>query len=188
MSDLPSIPMLITNELVEVLAGHGIDPHDYRPAYDGKSVGLDLYNIGPTIYIPPGTTNFREDWAFGDPEPDEKVVKDQFGKIFKQRISTGLLLALPNHWAGIIQERGSITKHPLKIRAGVVDPEYTGQVFVNCVNLSSHPWEIEHGSKLPFQLVVLQANTNFAPVTQEEYESLTEGSTRKGGMIGSSDA
>lgn len=186
MTFLPDIPITISNDLAKVLRSHNIEPQDYQPAYNSMSVGLDLYNAGPTLHIPPGLTNYKRD-EFFDAPADQELANSQFKNIFKTLIATGLFLDLPKGWAGIIQERGSITKYPLKIRAGVIDPDYTGQVYVNCVNLASHPCEILHGSKLPFQVVVLQANTNFRSVTQEEYASLTEGSTRKQGMIGSSD-
>ena len=94
---------------------------------------------------------------------------------------------MPAGWVALIQERGSITKTPLKVRAGVIDPSYTGEVFVNCVNLSTKPWEIPQASKLPFQLVIVRASTNFKHVSPEEYSELTQSSTRKHGMIGSSD-
>jgi dUTPase len=178
--------MLINDNLVKVLSIHQIQTQDYKPAYNGTSVGLDLYNVGPTLYIPPSTNNFKEDLVFSEPASEE-VVQKQFKKIFKTLIPSGLHLSVPNGWAAIIQERGSITKTPLRLRAGVIDPDYTGEVFVNCVNLSAHPWEIPHGSKLPFQIVVVRANTHFSHVTLDEYQELTQGSTRKQGMVGSSD-
>jgi dUTP pyrophosphatase len=180
----PSVPMLIGNELAEVLRRHHIKA--YLPAYGGESAGLDLYNVGPDTHILPTSVDHTKDWAF-DGDADTDLSTQQFKKIFKTLLPTGLFLAIPRGWVGLIQERGSITKHPLKIRAGVIDPNYTGEVFVNCVNLSTHPWQIKHGDKLPFQLVIVQANTQFQPVTKEDYLSLTSGSSRKEGMIGSSD-
>lgn len=184
---IPEIKMYVSPKLRKVLRSHDIDPQTYQPAYSGRSVGLDLYNAGPTIIVPPGVMNYKKDQIFQDEEPSESIIDQQFRNIFHRLIPTGLRISLPIGWAGIIKERGSIIKHPLKIRAGVIDPDYTGEVFVNCVNLSAHPWEIDHGTKLPFQLVVLQANTNFTPVSLDDYEVHTKDSTRKEGMIGSSD-
>lgn len=187
MSKLPTIPILITKNLEKVLTQHNIAPKEYQPAYNGTSVGLDLYNTGPTIRIPPGVIDYKKDLLFEQNSPSDDIIKDQFDTVFKQLIPTGVCLALPPHWTGVISERGSIIKTPLKVRAGIIDPGYTDECFVNCVNLSLHPYEIKHGAKLPFQLVVLQANSQYEPVTVDEYRDLVEGSTRKGGKIGSSD-
>ena len=186
MTTTSTVPILLTPNLVKALRIDGIDPANYKPAYDGTSIGLDLYNTGPDQHIPPTTINIDGDWAFGE-EAEEEIVQQQFKKTFKKLIPTGLHISLPLGWVAIIQERGSITKTPLKVRAGVIDPGYTGEVFVNCVNLSIKPWAIPQGGKLPFQLVVLRANTNFQHVSPDEYQELTQSSTRKHGMVGSSD-
>lgn len=186
MTTTPIVPILLTDNLVKALAIDGIDPAEYRPSYDGTSIGLDLYNVGPDQHIPPTTIDISHDWAFGE-DAREEIVKEQFDKTFKKLIPTGLKISLPPGWVALIQERGSITKTPLKLRAGVIDPGYTGEVFVNCVNLSVKPWEITQGEKLPFQLIVLRANTNFKHIGLDEYLELTQNSTRKHRMIGSSD-
>lgn len=190
-----------TTILNDILTSNNILPAEYRPAYDGKSIGLDLYNAGPDITILPAGVDMRIDplsqTVFAhlidvDLESDilERSKARQVKHIkntYKKLIPTGVRLALPNEWVALIQERGSITKTPLKVRAGVIDPDYTGEVFVNCVNLSGTPYEIASGAKLPFQIIVLQASVAYNHVTESEYETLTTNSTRGAGMIGSSD-
>lgn len=167
-------PVCLDKDLIKVLSHHGIEPLDYGPAY-GVSAGLDLFNVGPDIEIQPTKASESSEWP--------KFYDKQLYKIL---IDTGLRLALPSGWAGFVEERGSITKTPLKVRAGIIDPGYTGRVFINCVNLDTQPWLIRHGEKLPFQLVV-KPFASFTTISTEMYESLTKDSTRGEGKIGSSD-
>jgi dUTPase len=175
-----AIAMMFEQELLDILEANNIDALTYGPAY-GESVGLDLYNAGSDIEVQPlqGLENSFMNGLFRGVKLNKEL--------YKILIDTGLRIALPKGWAAFIEERGSITKTPLKVRAGVIDPGYTGRVFVNCVNLDTQPWLIKHGEKLPFQLVVKQCNTRFTYVDELTYESITKGSTRKEGKIGSSD-
>jgi dUTPase len=175
-----TIHLSLSQELKAILRANGIDPETYRPAYSGTSIGLDLFNVGPDIDLDSCTTPYIDSSCASN-------TTRVFKQLFKTLISTGLRIHLPPQWVATIQERGSVTKTPLKVRAGIIDPGYSGEIFANCVNLSFCPYTIQHGAKLPFQLVVVQANTNFCHVTPSEYERLTASSTRKEGKIGSSD-
>ena len=93
----------------------------YAPAYSGESAGLDLYNSGPSVTIKPVS-----DFSY-----QNKIL-----------IPTGLRVIVPEGYVALIQERGSITKTPLKVRAGVIDRGYTGEIFVNAVNVSQNEFTI----------------------------------------------
>ena len=153
-----------TNEkLKQVLVDKNIDK--YTPAYSGESVGLDLYST-KRVQIDPATTHEGEKGA---------------------TIPTGLHIALPNSHAGLILERGSVTKTPLKIRAGVIDPGYTGEIFINAVNVSDTSYIIREGDKLPFQIVVVKCDHDFQVIEESEYLEITKSSLRQSGQVGSSD-
>ena len=138
----------------------------YAPAYSGESAGLDLYNSGPSVTIKP--------------------VKD-FTYQNKVLIPTGLRIIVPEGYVALIQERGSITKTPLKVRAGVIDRGYTGEIFVNAVNVSQNEYTLQQHQKLPFQLVVVKCDNHFQEIKKEEYLNLTSENLRKDGIVGSSD-
>ena len=160
----------LTSELRKILKDNNINPNeDYVPAYNGESAGLDLYNTSNKDYhISPSS-------------------QKTFLKKEKLLIPTGLKVKIPKGYVGIIQERGSITKTTLKVRAGVIDSGYTGEIFVNCVNIGDSSSTIYKNSKLPFQLVVLKCDNEYKVVDEQEYLSLTEQSSRKEGQVGSSD-
>lgn len=168
----PFTILCLSNELKKILEENNIK--NYSPAYGGESVGLDLYNTGEDVhYLSSGTLHHNTDYS------NEKK--------FKQFIHTGLRVAIPKGFCGLILERGSITKTALKIRAGVIDPGYTGEILINAINLSSYEFTIKHGAKTPFQLIIVPANINFKTVSIAEYTEATQNSKRNEGRIGSSD-
>lgn len=137
---------------------------DYVPAYEGESAGLDLYNSGEDTTIMPSLTNMKG-----------------------AMISTGLHVFTPKGYVTLIKERGSVTKTPLKYRAGVVDEGYTGEIFVNLVNISNEEYTIKKGQKLPVQIVVVKCDNQYSEIDKEEYLNLSQLSQRKCGKVGSSD-
>lgn len=156
----------LSEELKNVLTHNDIDPDTgYCPAYKGESAGLDLFNCNDDIVVKPQTGDYND----------------------RVLISTGLRLIVPQGYVALVQERGSITKTPLKVRAGVIDSGYTGEVFVNCINTSSQEYTIEKYSKLPFQIVIVKCDNEFDVISQEEYINLSQSSRRGDGKIGSSD-
>ena len=102
-------------------------------------------------------------------------------------ISTGLHVFTPRGYVTLVKERGSITKTPLKYRAGVVDEGYTGEIFVNLVNIGNEEYTIESGQKLPVQIVVVKCDNEYSEMSEEEYLTLSRLSKRKEGKVGSSD-
>ncbi len=165
------IPFTITQELVDILKSYSVDPQDYKPAYGGESAGLDLYNVGPDIQIPSnlGGSNISDD------------------DIWKTFIPTGVKIALPRNSVALLQERGSITKTPFILRAGVIDPGYTGEIFVNMVNISPTHMLIKSGDKLPVQLVVTPFFSGFELINGETYSQMTQSAYRNNASLGSSD-
>jgi dUTPase len=163
-----TIPMTLSPALIEVLATHNIKPEDYKPAYGGESVGLDLFYTGDkTITI---------------------LGQDHYDKItsaspIKPLIPTGVRMALPKGYVCFVCDRGSISKTSLIRRAGVVDPGYTGEIFVNLFGHGT----INPGDKLPAQLVVIKAETDYNTVSLEDFEKLTADSQRGDGKTGSTD-
>jgi len=131
-------------------------------AYNGESAGIDLYNASDSARL---------------------VTKEDM----KVLIPTGIKLALYPGQVALIMERGSITRTPLKVRAGVIDPGYTGEIFVNCVNISDQIYVIEPWQKLPFQMVVTNYYHSITQMSEEDFQSYVSSSSRKEGLIGSSD-
>lgn len=160
------INFTITKALHQTLESNNIKADDYAPAYTGESAGLDLYNTGEHIHIYPSSASY-----------DDTV-----------QIATGIKINVPKGYVGLIKERGSISKTPLKVRAGVVDSGYTGEVFVNCVNIGQRVYTIYKDNKLPFQIIIVKCDNEFKIVDNKEFDSIVKSSKRKSGKIGSSDS
>jgi len=160
------INICLMEELKDALQVNHIDEKDYIPAYGGESAGLDLYNADGKVTLMPHNTLHKNDITL---------------------VKTGLKLSVPKGWVALIQERGSIVKTPLKVRAGVIDSGYTGEVFVNLVNVGSEEYTIGAYEKLPVQIVVVKCDNEFCVVNEKEYASLTQTSERGEGQVGSSD-
>lgn len=167
---MTAIKIKLTKNLIEKLSAQGIDPfEDYKPAYGGESVGLDLYYAGNTTLTLEGRydrTNNQND---------------------KVLIPTGVHIALPLGYVALVKDRGSISKTNLVRRAGVVDPGYTGEIFVNLAVLNGEKCIIKPGDKLPVQLVVVKAETNYEVVDDDTFSKLTSDASRGDGKVGSSD-
>lgn len=179
------IPFTITDELRSVLHEHGIQPDEYKPAYGGESVGLDLYYTGKEEFGIQGAKAFRQLTDEEIKELDKEDEKD--GGVYVQElkplIPTGLKVALPLGYVAFIKDRGSISKTDYIRRAGVIDPGYTDEIFVNMWGAGI----LKCGDKLPVQLVVIKAETGFTYVDEESYEVLTDKAKRGEGKTGSSD-
>ena len=160
------VNICLMESLKFALEVNNINVKDYIPAYNGESAGLDLFNAGERVTI----------------LPQSVVPKNN-----KLLIGTGLKIKVPKGYVALVQERGSITKSPLKVRAGVIDSGYTGEVFVNLINTGSEEYTIDSNIKLPVQVVVVKCDNEFEVVSEEEYLNLSRDSSRKEGKVGSSD-
>lgn len=173
----------LSEDLRFILNEKGIDPSEYKPAYGGESAGLDLYYTGKNEVVIDNTSLYEM----------------SIGSKNKVLLPTGVHTALETDMVALILERGSISKSTLVKRAGVVDAGYTGEIFVNLVDIGTpmlagenkvihtSKTKIKPGDKLPVQLVVVPVNNNYNVVSDEEYESLIASASRKEGSVGSSD-
>jgi dUTPase len=163
-----NVRFTLTQAAIDTFKKLKIDPRDYCPAYDGESAGLDLYNMGPEVQI-----HGRTNWSI----LEEKSVL----------VPVGIRVFLPKNFVGLIRERGCISRSGMTYRGGVIDPGYTGEIFINIINLGERETVIPTGSKLPLQLIVVPCLQNFQLVSEPEYNELTEYSKRATGCLGSSD-
>lgn len=160
------VDVFLMDNLKFALEVNKINVKDYVPAYFGESAGLDLFNAGDKVTILP---------------------QSDLPKNNKLLIGTGLKMRVPKGYVALVQERGSIIKTPLKVRAGVIDSGYTGEVFINLINTGVEEYTLDSNIKLPVQVVVVKCDNEFNVINEEEYNNTTIPSKRKKGKIGSSD-
>ena len=74
-------------------------------------------------------------------------------------VGTGIALGLPIGVYGRVAPRsGLAVKHGIHVGAGVIDPDYTGEVKVLLFNHGSHDFEIKKGDRIA-QLVLERCET-----------------------------
>lgn len=72
----------------------------------------------------------------------------------RQTVKTGIALAIPTGYVGLIWDKSSIPhKWGVKTMGGVIDASYRGEVGVIMVNLSQEPYIVEKGAKISQLLI-----------------------------------
>ena len=103
------------------------------------SVGYDLYSLNDLII-----------------QPNSRDI-----------VSTGVCATIPLGCYGRIAPRSGLTvKYGIHVGAGVIDPDYTGELKVCLFNLGSVPFEIKQGERIA-QLILEKCST---PLIQEVNE------------------
>lgn len=73
----------------------------------------------------------------------------------KELILTGLKVAIPAGYVGIIKSRSGLSvKHNLEVGAGVIDSGYTGEVRVVLRNLGNEIYCVKSGDKIAQMIIV----------------------------------
>jgi dUTP pyrophosphatase len=94
-----------------------------------------------------------------------------------EAIPTGIKVAVPEGYAGLIWDKSGVSLRGVHRLAGVIDSGYRGEVKVVMVNLSGEPFTIEKGMKIAQMLVQPVANVDVI-----EVEDLAETSRGEGGF------
>ena len=99
----------------------------------------------------------------------------------RKLIGTGLKMQFPKHVYGRIAPRSGLAyKHGIDTLAGVIDPDYRGEVKVLLLNTSDRDFEILVGDRIA-QLIFEQ----FSVPQFQERDTFTEETTRGEGGFGS---
>lgn len=81
-------------------------------------------------------------------------------------LSTGIAMAIPPHYFGLIADRSSHAKKGLKVFGGIIDPGYRGEIKVVLWNLSNSDVSLQAGDRIA-QLLLMPVMT---PVVKEVRE------------------
>lgn len=89
----------------------------------------------------------------------------------RELVRTGLKIAIPSGYAGLIWDKSGIARDGLHTIAGVIDSGYRGEVLVNIINLSEDIYHIAPGQKIA-QLLIQKVET--PPVWEEKIDETTD--------------
>jgi dUTP pyrophosphatase len=73
-------------------------------------------------------------------------------------IKTGIALAIPQGFVGLVADRSSLAKRGLKTAGGVIDAGYRGEIHIVMWNVSKEVFELKKGERLA-QLMVIPIAT-----------------------------
>lgn len=96
------------------------------------------------------------------------------------RIQTGVAMAIPQGFVGLICDRSSLGAKGIRTLGGVVDAGYRGEVQVILINLRKEPIQLAKGDKIA-QMLVLPVSL----CAVEDRASLDENTSRSSGGFGS---
>jgi len=114
------------------------------------------------------------DAAFDLRSSEQKILKA--GE--KQIVKTGLSMAIPPGFAGLIWDRsGLAAKRSLHVMAGVTDSGYRGEVGVVMINLSKEEFTVERNDRIAQMLIQPVQIPNIV-----EVDELDETSRNSGGF------
>jgi dUTP pyrophosphatase len=88
-------------------------------------------------------------------------------------ISTGIQVAIPDGYVGMIWDKSGISLQNIHRLAGVVDSGYRGEVKVVMTNLSTEAFSIEKGMKIAQMLI--QPVSKVKVVDSEELDDTSRG-------------
>lgn len=95
-------------------------------------------------------------------------------------IKTGIKIAIPEGFAGLIWDKGGVAKDGIHTIAGVIDSGFRGELAVILVNLSDKIYNISSGQKVA-QLLIQKIES--LEIIEEEIDDKTD---RSKGRFGSS--
>lgn len=88
-------------------------------------------------------------------------------------VSTGLKVAIPGGYVGLIRDRSSMAVKRVYSHAGVIDAGYRGEVKIVLSNHGSEGYQIEQGAKIA-QMIVVPCLDGLIEVLAEEKLGSTE--------------
>jgi dTMP kinase len=66
----------------------------------------------------------------------------------RHMIETGIRMAIPHGFAGLIWDKSSISSHGIKTLGGVIDSGFRGEIKVGLINLSHEIYRLQAGQKI----------------------------------------
>lgn len=119
---------------------------------------LYLARLTSTAHLP---VRASADAAGLDLYADETVTIAEYHRAW---VSTGIAIALDPYHVGQVWPRSGLAGHGLDTSAGVIDPDYRGEVKVLLLNLTPHRQTVHAGDRIAQLLILPTARPNLTEV------------------------
>lgn len=100
----------------------------------------------------------------------------------KVNVKTGIIMEIPDGYAGLIWDKGGTANKSIHTLAGVIDAGYRGEVIVLLFNLSNQLYKIKKGQKIAQMLIQKIARPEIKEVSNDNE---IQNSSRGDGKFGS---
>jgi len=90
----------------------------------------------------------------------------ELGPFESKAVQTGIKVAIPEGYAGLIWDKSGISLQSIHRLAGVIDSGYRGEVKVVLINLGKETFKIEKGMKIAQLLIQPVAATDVVEVSR----------------------
>ena len=116
-------------------------------------INLKFVKLSSNIKTPSKSTKFAVGLDIHSPATYIISAKDQ------AIIPTGLRIQIPpGHYGHLCSKSGLAMQHHVHVRAGIIDPDYTGEVKVLLLNLGHKPFQVSSGDAIA-QLILEKVST-----------------------------
>lgn len=134
---------------------------------------IEIQKLNSSVQIPTKAHSYDAGWDIYAAE--DMVIGD--GETVK--IKTGIAMAIPQGWFGLICDRSSMGSKGIKVMGGVVDSAYRGEVLVclcntKCLDIYSknheglyredHPYTVKKGDKIAQMVFLPVPEVSMIPV------------------------
>jgi dUTP pyrophosphatase len=82
-------------------------------------------------------------------------------------VATGVAFQVPlGHYGRLASRSGLAISHQIHVAAGVIDPDYTGEIQILLLNLGDHPFDVIRGARVA--QIIFEQLTLFQPVQRSK--------------------
>jgi len=167
-----AVSWLVWQALAPLLGRQIVNPAN--PETASQPLSLKIERLTPTAKLPSRSYSGDAGLDLYADQPHDLLPGE------KKIIETGLKIALPKGYAGLVWDKSGVATQGIHTLAGVIDENFRGPLAVILINLSQSIYRIESGQKVA-QLLVQKVEV---PAVIEE--RLTDQTERTEGRFGSS--
>jgi dUTP pyrophosphatase len=121
---------------------------------------LDILRVSPEATLP--TRAHPDDAGLDLYGLEEVILSPNQGKVAR----TGIAIALPQGYVGLVADRSSMGKRGIKTAGGVIDAGYRGEIHIVLWNISAEPVHLRAGERIAQLLVFPIATPAVNEVTE----------------------
>lgn len=98
---------------------------------------------------------------------EDVILSPREGKVAR----TGIAIALPKGYVGLVADRSSLAKKGVKTAGGVIDAGYRGEIHIVLWNTSGEPIQLKAGERIAQLLIFPIATPSVKEVKEFDHET-----------------